>query len=74
MNITEEEIYQKKQELGLEPPKPTHGPESVSEQFIVDEQKDAAESERANLVDHQNLDQPEGTKQRNQYRYGGLRP
>ena len=71
MQIAEDDIHRKKQELGIEPIAPSHGPEIAGNDPLVARMSaEAAESEGAELVDSQ----PSGTNQRNQYRYGGDRP
>jgi hypothetical protein len=75
MHISDEEIHKKKVELGQEPPEPTHGPKSdEGDSIVAGARSEAVEAKDADLIDGQRLDQPEGTNQRNQYRYGGERP
>ncbi|MCC2631941.1 MAG: hypothetical protein K0S20_640 [Patescibacteria group bacterium] len=76
MDITEEQIHQKKQELGLEPPHPSHGPGGESGSLAAKMESEADISEIADraVENNQQFQDPPGTNQRNQYRYGGERP
>jgi hypothetical protein len=74
MDITDEEIKAKKQELHIEsaPSMPDSG--EMGESLTRKMESEADLSERASQVGDQQFQNPPGTNQRNQYRYGGERP
>jgi hypothetical protein len=74
MDITDEEIKAKKQELHIESAPSMSDSGEMAESLTRKMESEADLSERASQVGDQQFQNPPGTNQRNQYRYGGERP
>ena len=74
MDITDEQIHAKKQELHLEATTSLQESGEMAESLEAKMESEADLSENAGKVGDQQFQNPPGTNQRNQYRYGGERP